>query len=814
MFTRIFFILFLFYFSKIFGRTYEINRRDDNEIKLDGNLSEKQWEGLQVASDFVVNTPVFGNKSRFNTKIKLFYTNEALYIGGELFDPSPDSISYSLSKRDDYGNADWFAVDIDPYNTKTNGFRFALTSTGVQIDAIAFTSYEDYSWNAVWKSAVKKTSFGWSFEIKIPYSAIRFPNLRKQIWRVNFYRGVRRIRETSSWNPVNPDIFGKLTQTGEIIGIENIKSPFRLSFTPYATSYIENTYSSIDQKQVWRRRFTGGMDVKWGINDAFTLDMTLIPDFGQTQSDNQVLNLGPFEQYYRENRPFFLEGMDLFGIAGVFYTRRIGGRPIHQIEVFSQIKDSSEKVIKNPNQNQLLNASKISGRTNSGLGIGLFNAIENKTFAVIKDSLGKERLYQTNPLTNYNVFILSQNLPNNSTISFVNTNVLRPQGERSANVSVGEASLYTKNRNYKIYSKINISSIVENNEIEFGHLGNVEIEKVSGTWRYKFNYSETSDRYDHNDLGFMYRNDSRSYRANIRWNYNKISNLFYKQSAGLFLNYNSIYHSNDYTKASLHVRYGGLLKNQTYTAVSLNAIPFGSVDYFEARVPGKKINYGKKYNFSYFFSTDYSKRFALDMDLALSKFLKEQQVHYSINIEPRFRVSDNFFLIFENYILKLNGDYGFVQYNHPSFPYEVLIGTRDRINVENVLSSEFLFTNRMGVNLRLRHYWSQVKYKYISVLEETGNISAINVVVLDPSSYNTSFDAFSIDLVYQWFFLPGSELNIVYKNNIITSDNLLNEHYFETFSTLFDEPQNSSLSMRILFYIDVLYFRKKHKTLG
>ena len=139
-----------------------------------------------------------------------------------------------------------------------------------------------------------------------------------QDWHVNFTREVRRLREQSDWNPVDPNKFGVLTQSGHVSGIKNIKSPIRLSFTPYVTGYLQNSYDEISGEQTWQSRVTGGLDLKYGLNDAFTLDMTLIPDFGQTRSDNQVLNLGPFEVRFNENRPFFIEGTDLFQIGGVF----------------------------------------------------------------------------------------------------------------------------------------------------------------------------------------------------------------------------------------------------------------------------------------------------------------------------------------------------------------------------------------------------------------------------------------------------------------------------------------------------------------
>lgn len=388
----------------------------------------------------------------------------------------------------------------ESYGNNVNAFAFIVTAAGVEVDGLESVNSFDESWNAVWKSAVARTDFGWSFEIRIPYSAVRFPNKPVQEWNLNFWREVRRTRETSHWNPIDPTVFGGITQSGQLKGIESVKSPLRLSVTPYATGYLENSYDDELGKQTWKARMTYGMDLKYGLNDAFTLDMTLIPDFGQTTSDRQVLNLGPFEIQYNENRPFFIEGTDLFQIGNVFYSRRIGATPYNFYSALDGLT-GTEEVVNSPNSSPLINGTKISGRTKTGLGIGIFNSVEGRTEALIVDADGNERSFQTNPLTNYNVFVLSQNLKNNSTISFVNTNVTREGENRDANVSVGQFNLFSKSGAYNLSSTIKASSVMED-EVTNGHSFSARMAKVSGLFQYDFGYWEESDTYDPNDLGF------------------------------------------------------------------------------------------------------------------------------------------------------------------------------------------------------------------------------------------------------------------------------------------------------------------------
>src|SRR5258705_3008790 len=157
------------------------------------------------------------------------------------------------------------------------------------------------------------------------------------------------------------------------------------------------------------------MDVKYGISQAITLDMTLIPDFGQVQSDNQVLNLTPFEVKYNDKRPFFTEGTELFGKGNLFYSRRVGGRPLHFYDLGNYM-NNDEHIVKNPVETKLINATKVSGRLQNGLGVGFFNAISSPQHAVVEDNAGNQREIQTNPLTNYNIIVLNQSLKNNSSV--------------------------------------------------------------------------------------------------------------------------------------------------------------------------------------------------------------------------------------------------------------------------------------------------------------------------------------------------------------------------------------------------------------
>lgn len=807
-------ILALIVASITYGqRTFNAYRTCD-DITLDGILSEGGWGCSDETCDFTVNYPNVGDSSEFGSYVRILYDDEALYVGGIMYDVAPDSVSYALSQRDDFGNADYFGITIDPYANNQTAFAFYVTAAGVDLDALQYQERADYSWNAVWRSAAQRRADGWSFEMRIPFSAIRFPNKAIQEWNVNMKRQVRRRREMSFWNPLDPEIYGEITQSGVLIGIEDIKSPIRLSFSPYLTGYLENSYSASAGKQVWNSRLTGGMDLKYGLNDAFTLDMTLIPDFGQTRSDQQILNLGPFEVRFNENRPFFLEGMDLFSIGDIFYSRRIGGRPFNSFRAY---EDEELDVLNNPQESPLINASKVSGRTKSGLGIGVFNAIEGIARATVVDSNGIERQVETNPFTNYNLFVLSQNLKNNGSVSFVNTNVLRNGSSRDANVSVFTSSLFSNDNSHRVDVTLKNSAIFEQDGVKNGHALNTRVSKVSGNVRYSLNYFEESDTYDPNDLGFLLNNNSRGYSGNLRLNDFEVGKVFLRKWFEVSAYYEELYKPQLFSVFDINWSAAGTFKNFLTAGLSGRFSPVGYVNHFESRQFGEELVFGPSYRVGGFYSSDYSKVFALDLRASYSDFTQSDQYNYSLTFSPRIRFGDIAFMVWNTTYNGFGSDIGYISVADDNYADQLLMGIRDRAVVENRLSAQIIFTNRMGVDIQLRHYWQQVDYTRFVELRDEGELVSSDYFPLndyDGSVHNTSYNAFTLDVNYRWVFFPGCELSVFYKNNIFNAKQSLDPTYFNTFESLFDQPQINSLSMRVLVFIDAIYFRGKQKRTG
>ena len=792
-------------------REYTIEKAVD-EIKIDGELIESSWINAQRADCFIVNYPDFGSDPSFNSEFFATYTDEAFYFAGIIYD-NPDSISYMLSQRDNFGNADWIGISIDTYGNKLNTFNFYITASGVELDAAQEIGNEDFSWNAVWKSQVVRTVYGWQVEVRIPYAALRFPNKEIQNWNVNFARQIRRKREMSFWNPVDPEKFGELTQLGKLNNLKNIKPPLRLAFSPYAISYLESRYDPSSKSQVSQSRLVGGMDLKLGLNEAFTLDMALVPDFGQTVSDNQILNLGPFEVQFAENRSFFKEGTELFGIGGLFYSRRVGGNPFYGDRAFDLDESKGEYLTENATQAPLYNGSKISGRTKNGLGIGFFNAVEGRTTATIKDSLGNSRTVETNPLTNYNVSVFSQNLVNNGRIAVINTNVTREGSARDANVSAISSSLFSKDRDYNLQTECKLSTIMDNGTTTFGHNFFNYFGKVQGKWTYGTWYYEGSDTYDPNDLGFLYNNNKRGVGAELNWNGYKPKGRFLRRWSSVSMEYEELFFPRLFNYFSVYGKYNFTFKNFMTCGLNANSSPFGSVDHFESRQFGIPLNFDPNVKVGGWISSDYSKPFALDVRANYNRYANpfQNQDNSSVNVSPRFQFNSRFFIVVSSQYEYLRNDFGFVSAKSGEGQEEILIGTRNRDIITNSLNGEIIFTKRMGVTIKFRHYWQRLNYTYFSDLLDNGYRARNTYFPLNEegnSFHNRSFNAFTVDVNYRWVFFPGCEFLVFYKNNIFASVDGLDRNYMATFDTLFDQPQLNSLSAKVQLFVDALYFKK------
>ncbi|MFY9154271.1 MAG: DUF5916 domain-containing protein [Prolixibacteraceae bacterium] len=429
--------------------------RISSPLIIDGIHDEAVYQQIAPAKDFVQLQPYNGKPSFQPSEVFFFYDHSAIYVGAMLYDSAPDSIFNLLTERDNIGMSDYFGVYIDPYNQGQLAYGFFITPAGVQVDVKAVKSdsdSEDANWNAVWESKTKITDKGWVVEMRIPFSALRFSEKAGSTWGLNMFRNIRRYNSNNSWNLVDRNVSGFIHQEGQLNGIKDVTPPVRLSFSPYFATYFETKGKESSSDFLYK----GGMDMKYGISESFTLDMMLIPDFGQIQSDDQQLNLSPYELYFDEKRQFFTEGTELFQRGNIFYSRRIGAGPKFSAD---DELTTNEIIDFNPSETQLINASKISGRTTKGWGFGMLNAMSLNSYERLKDTIsGENRKVLVQPFTNYNVSVFDKSLKNNSYISLINTNVSMANSSFRANVTATEFQFRNKEKTYAVKGKGGFSS--------------------------------------------------------------------------------------------------------------------------------------------------------------------------------------------------------------------------------------------------------------------------------------------------------------------------------------------------------------------
>lgn len=804
------------------GKT--LHAKEINEtVKIDGLLNEDFWQKVPPAKGFKQTEPIPGKDASYETEVRMVYDNNAVYIGVRLFDPEPHKILKELSLRDRIANADNFFVFFDTYQSGQNGFLFSVTASGVQKESVVTNHQEDITWDAVWESQVHIDDLGWTIEIKIPYLSLRFPDKEIQDWNIQFSREIRRYREKVYWSEVNPAIDGWVQQSGKVLNIKNIKPPVRLSLVPYVSGYINTSENPNSQKTIIEPAYAAGLDLKYGINNAFTLDMTLIPDFGQVISDRQVLNLTPFEVFFEENRQFFTEGTEMFNRGDLFYSRRVGGAPVNFGQVNSQLREG-ERLLSNPSVSQLYNAFKISGRDSRGTGLGVFNALVGEEFATVVDESGQERRIKTNPLTNYSAVVIDQNLKNNSFVSLINTHVLRSGEDYDANVTGAFFNVRSKDQNYYVGGSGVLSQRLFTTHNDAGYNYKINAGKISGTWIYELGHSILSERYNPNDFGFLFNANQTNFSASGGYNVfkPKTEKLQLYRYRG-FVDYNRLYSPHVFTNFNIGFNNFYLYKSRFGFGFNTNIQPIENYDYFEPRTRdfSQFVTIPRNINMGGFISSDYRKPFALDLRINQRWFDAPSRFNTTATLGPRFRFNDKFTLFSSLQLSFIHQEPGFTNKNWITDPpfnissQDVLIGVRDRVIVDNSLTVSYIFNHLMGVNMRIRHYWDKVEHKAYGVLDAQG---FPNILAYDgtndkgESIFDRNVNIFNIDLQYNWRFAPGSDIIFVWKNEVFNNDKNFQRDYLTNLSGLFSSPQTHSISLRVLYFLDYLYlFPNKNK---
>ena len=547
-------------------------RLDGTAIKLDGRLDDPAWTRAQWITDFTQKMPHEGAPPSDSMRIGILYDGDAVYVGARMYSKNPSRIQAPLSRRDNTSQAEHLWVSFDTYHDRRTAYSFGVTASGVRMDWYHPTDNEynlDAGFNPVWQAKAVIDSLGWTAEMRIPFSQLRFTDQPVQVWGFNADHWNPATSEDVFWIPVPTNRTGWSSYMGELVGIEGIKPTRRLELAPYSAGNatltgrrdLRNPFD--DGKNLAARV---GADLKMGLGPNITLDGTVNPDFGQVEADPAVVNLSAFEVFFDERRPFFTEGAQLLRGNGpsYFYSRRIGAPPS-----CPQLGDYQEC----PQNATILGAAKVTGRLASGLSLGGLAAVTQReyvrTYDTATTTYGRAVVA---PAAGYGVVRLQQEFgASQSVVGVTLTTVQRALGgdslleqryNRQAYAGGADWIVRWKRGEYVLRGWLGFSDIrgdtgainrVQRSGVHFfqrpdagyvhyndstrtsltGSVATLWLSKTSGSWVYDLEAGWESPGYDPNDAGRLGNADGRFAFADLRYRQTKPRGKFQNYSAAI-----------------------------------------------------------------------------------------------------------------------------------------------------------------------------------------------------------------------------------------------------------------------------------------
>ncbi|MEO9872699.1 DUF5916 domain-containing protein [Ekhidna sp.] len=553
--------------------------RTKTEISIDGLLNDEAWDQVEWGGDFNGHRPEYMVDPTQKTQFKILYDAKYIYVGIRAFDTEPEKIERRMTRRDGF-DGDRVTVMFDSYFDKRTAFSFTASASGVKGEEYVSNNGDDWdsTWDPIWYLRTSIDSEGWIAEMKIPLSQLRFANKESHTWGIQLSRNFFRGNEVYTWQPVDPNAPGWVHLFGELNGLKGIKPQKQFEIQPYVLASVEKY--PIEEENEFRnegKEFNGnvGLDAKIGITSDITLDLTFNPDFGQVDADPSAVNLSAFQLFFQERRPFFLEGSSLltFGTSGgpnnLFYSRRIGGRPIGRLP--SDIQNSDF-----PNQTQILGAAKLTGKNAKGFSWGLLESFTNREIIDVIDTLGVMRQERVQPYTNYLVGRVQQDINGGKTVvgaMATNMNRIDNTGEnlelahnnaQSAGVDIDhnfrdrkygielryamsrvegskEALLRTQTSSERFFQRSNNNHReVDSTRTDLvGSAASVRFGKRSGDWRWTIGSNYRSPGLALNDVGFLRQTDDINNWVWTQYRVNKVTNTFRSQRYNIYAENNN-----------------------------------------------------------------------------------------------------------------------------------------------------------------------------------------------------------------------------------------------------------------------------------
>ena len=840
-----FFLVFLFCSSVSFSQETTQNKvpkriYTTQKLKkppvIDGDVTDEGWNVVEWSSDFTEREPDEGTSPTYQTLFKIIYDSKYLYIAIKALDEQPDLIQRRLSRRDGFAG-DRVNVIIDSYHDKRTAFVFTTTAAGVKGEEIASQNGQswDESWNPVWFTEAKLDENGWTAEMKIPFSQLRFGKSKEQVWGFNIIRNIFRLNERSMWQRIPNNQAGFISESGELHGLVDLTPQKQLEIQPFTLLQYDSYPKEGNNPYRDGSDFNAnaGLDAKIGITNDLTLDVTINPDFGQVEADPGAIALDGFQLFFREQRPFFIENNNIFdyqfanGSDNLFYSRRIGRNPHRGANL------GNGEFADVPLNSTILGAAKFSGKTQNGWSLGVLESVTANEYATIKQVNGNTREEIVEPLTNY--FVGRAQKDFNERNSFIGGIFTATNRNLNDNFNELHKAAYTggidfqhnwKNRAYFIDGNIIMSHVmgsaeaIENTQRSITRLfqrtdathvsvdptrtsltgtgGRIEAGKNGGgNWRYNGGFIWRSPELELNDVGFLRRTDEIIQFANVRYLWQVPTKNY--RNASVSLNQSSEY---DFQGNLNRVR----LESEGNINWSNNAtsnLGFGTSfsAYSNAflrggdrwRIANDRYIYGS-------FGSDRSKKFSYSFNFA--KVVTDEAVFDNSNFIVGFNYQpiDALNISLQN---QLN-----ISIDRAQYVQTVDFGNNKRYILGRIKNDEFSttlrFTYSINPNMSIQFYgqpfisrgrYSDFNYVNIAAADRftervnfynQNQISAENsngndYYSIDENLDNTedyrfnkpdfSFVQFRSNLVARWEYIPGSEIFLVWAQGVVGNEN-------------------------------------------
>ncbi len=800
----------------------------DRSVEIDGVLDDSGWQTVEWASNFIVFDPNNGEAPSQQTAFKITYDSKNLYVGIRCYDSLPDQIERRLARRDNF-SGDWIEINIDSYNDKRTAFSFNVSAAGVKGDEFVSQNGDnwDASWNPIWYTASHIDEAGWTAEMKIPFSQLKFGRQKEQIWGLQMNRRFFRAAERSLWQHVPQDTPGWVSEFGILRGLMNIQPQKQLEIQPF----VVNQYDTYQKEEGNPFRdgndfiLNGGLDAKIGITNDLTLDLTVNPDFGQVDADPGAIALDGFQIFFEERRPFFIENKNIFdyrfagGNDNLFYSRRIGRNPQGSATTVDG------EFVDQPINTTILGAAKFSGKTKNGWSLGLLESITGDMFAEI-DNNGQRRKELVEPLTNYLVGRIQKDFNNRN--SYFGGIVTATNRRLEPNLEFLRRSAYSagidfkhnwKNRDYYVEGNWVTSHVTGSKEaiadtqrelthlfqrVDAGHVtvdpnrtsltgtgGRLEAGKAGGgNWRYSGGINWKSPELELNDIGFLRQADDIRQYAEINRLFLKPTSWYRRAQIGVeqFTSYDF---DGNYNRIQYEMEGYINYRNNWWTEVGAAHKP----RIFSNTVlrGGPRWRWAEE-NFAYlFFGSDQRKKFNFTLGYINSQ---AKQDNFSlVRYVFRFRYQP-----FDAFSLSVSSEYE-ENPNKTQYVTETSFDGTPRYITANIdqrtFNTAIRFNYSLNPNLSIQYYgepfisrgtYTDFNYVNNAIAEDLGE--RVTLYNSNQIARNQDSDSFLIDenldgttdyefedpdfafvqfrsnLVLRWEYIPGSEIFLVWSQGV------------------------------------------------